>query len=754
MDIKDVSDVDNYREFFDRVTRLAERASRRKGENPQDHPPPYLVVSQFMMSLSQATSMGTKGNHTISTSQVPPYYYPCVLPTHRLTPLTISSMTLEHHHRGNLALIHVLTPPDRMTAVMAVVEDEEGTAVLLQLYNQPEEPRVSKEWILRVGDVCIIKEPFFKATTSGSYSLRVDHVSDIVWLKDTDDRIPLKWRKRVLCLDETSKDIRRQGNTAVHNQNWTEAEYLYTRAICIATTPEEQQLAHLNRSLTNLHLNRPKKALYDASKSCESDIEPNEKALFRQAKAFYSLAKFKLCMEKLIVLVRCNPRNTDTWAEIRRVKQRLLEEETGSYDFASMYKQAEATPPLIDCATYVGPVAVRNSVGRGRGLFTTRAVKSGELLFCEKAFAYSYAGDDSSIGRSNTTILMNLSTGTICVGGQAHLITQVVQKLYHDPSEAKVFIDLYHGDYTPVKTFEADGSPVVDTFFVAKIIQLNCFGAPRSSYNSIVTDQNYTDTKESEKPTSHTTCGIWSLASRINHSCISNCRRSFIGDMQIVRACHDMEAETELYFAYRPALPHQTYEETQKGLSGWGFNCSCALCLDKKSTSRNTIQQRKTLISGLKAILRPEASITQLTRARKTLESLEKTYTARESVPLVPRLELWDPYFALGAELLDRKRSPDGLEMLLKGLEALGFSIVACPPRNGVDEKDCKRATLEIKRWGQANDYTASTFFRMMHAYEKLAPELCEVAKEYASVAYSICYGEKETIGILSRHCS
>jgi hypothetical protein len=113
-----------------------------------------------------------------------------------------------------------------MTAVMAIVEDEEGTAVLLQLYNQPEEDQVSHKQILKQGDVCIVKDPFFKATIDGAYSLRVDHVSDIIWLADTDERIPWKWRKRVLSLDETSQDIRKQGNAAVKEGDWATAERL------------------------------------------------------------------------------------------------------------------------------------------------------------------------------------------------------------------------------------------------------------------------------------------------------------------------------------------------------------------------------------------------------------------------------------------------------------------------------------------------------------------------------------------------
>ena len=287
-----------------------------------------------------------------------------------------------------------------------------------------------------------------------------------------------------------------------------------------------------------------------------------------------------------------------------------------------------------------------------------------------------------------------------------------------------------------------------------KIIRLNSFGAPRSTYQSINNLlRNDKDGKTNEKPGAHTTCGLWYLASRINHSCVTNCRRSFIGDMQIVRACQDMEADTELCFGYQSPLPHQTYKETQEKLRSWGFACSCVLCLDKKSNPRNTIQRRTgSLTNSLKATLKPGASIVQLRQARKILEDLEKTYTTSEDAASVPPLELQelsDPYFALGAQLLEKKKPEDGLEMLLKGLEALGFGIVASPPRDVIDEKNRKKPTLEIKRWGQAKDYTTSIFFHMILAYEELAPELCKVAKEYAGVAYSICYGEKETIGKL-----
>lgn len=238
----------------------------------------------------------------------------------------------------------------------------------------------------------------------------------------------------------------------------------YTQASNIATTCEETRLALLNRSLVNLRLDRPEKALDDARMSrVPGNGAADEMPLFREAKALYALRQFEVCMERLLSLVRLNPRNTDAWAEIKRVKQRQREAETGAYDFRSMYRQAEATPPIIDCATYTGPVAVRDAGHRGRGLFTTRPVKAGELLFCEKAFAYSYAHNHDSVGRYESTVLVNFDNETLCVGGQTRLIAQVVQKLYHNPSVAEAITDLHHGDYIPVSIREVDGAPVVDT---------------------------------------------------------------------------------------------------------------------------------------------------------------------------------------------------------------------------------------------------------------------------------------------------
>ncbi|KAI1464925.1 uncharacterized protein F4812DRAFT_144812 [Daldinia caldariorum] len=749
MDTIDVSEQEKYITLFQQFKENAEKARRRKGEKPRDHPLPMFLTMNFLFKLHYTANVISQGSHMLYTSQVPPFYPPCARPVQELKRLMISDMGLETHHRGSYVMIHVMTPPNRMTAVTAIVEDQEGTAVLLQLYNQPEESMVAKEHIIRENDVCIIKEPFFKVTSDGSYSLRVDHVSDITWLQDIDSRIPIEWAVRILSLNNNSESIRKEGNEAVKKKDWAKAERLYTNAIRAAKTAKEGELAHLNRSLANFYLDRPEKALIDAQKGNTGDDSLVEKALFREAKALYALRKFSLCREKLVLCVRYNPKNSDAWSEIKRVQQRLNEETTGSYRFGDMYEQANKTPPLIDCATYVGSVEVRDSPGRGKGLFTTKPVKAGELLLCEKAFAYSYAGDDSNTGRSNTTVLMNWNTNNIWLGGQANLINQTVQKLYHNPDEGKAFTELDHRDYTPVAVSEVDGAPVVDTFFVVRIIQLNSFGAPRTSYKFSMSTLPALDNGSKipkDKSTDHTTCGIWPIASRINHSCVPNCCRAFIGDMQIVRACTDLEAGAELVFEYRVPGLLETYEETQKKLSHWGFVCKCARCLNTKSTPRKAAKERSALAAKLALVMRQSPSRARIIQATALLKELEKTYVNNPATPPVLRMELPDGYFALGAYMVQRNKPMEGLEMLLKGLEAFGYVVEACPPRDMAEGKTKTNAVLNIKRWGKANEFVVWAFSKILHAYNKLAPDLSDVAKGYFRVSYSISCGEDETI--------
>ncbi|KAF5541141.1 unc-45 like b [Fusarium napiforme] len=757
---------------------LAE-AQTKKGQLVTDHPAKDAVEKLFMIrALSKA--MVTPGlspsggfmrmlsggadpfpnsklveDHLmalpIATVEVP--YLPCTIPERDLKPISISEMRLETHHWGSKVLLHRLSSIDRHEAIMFIVEDQAGTAVLLKLYHQPLEKEISCNWTMLDYRVCIVKNPFFQRVPDtitpnfcqipeSYYSLRVDHPGDIIPLHHGDGRIPEAWKVNPERDDMTSHGHRDHGNKAFRNKNWAEAHHSYSEALDVAETPQDKQLAHLNRSLTNLKLGRPAEALLDVTQAYDSKA-PTEKALFRHATALYKLHRFEDCEGMLIDLLDKFPDSKAAESTLLSVKTRLTEQHTGKYNFNKMYEIAKAAKgaPLIDCATYSKPVEIRESPGRGHGLFTTKAVKAGDLLLVEKAFEYSFI--DETRVMDKCTHMVNFNTKRLTSGASAHLWPKVVQKLYHDPEALSAFNELHHGKYKPVTATEADGRPVVDAFLVEKILSLNSFGAPRSTRDfcgSNVWSGNPAPeacASTRERPL-FTSVGVWLLAARINHSCVGNCRRSFIGDMAILRAARDIPAGTELTIPYRPSTDSESYQDVQKGLAKWGFKCDCELCKDRLKTSEAVRVRRKELSKEFYVQL-PSDQEFDLDKATKLLRVVEKTYSGKPAKQI--RWCIAQLYAYVGIRCRQDGDFVVAAEMLIKALETMGFVILATPPNDG-----SAQARFEVKQWGMMEHHIPWLFFQLVECYGEINPHLVPVAEHYAQVAYSIIVGEGDSM--------
>lgn len=275
------------------------------------------------------------------------------------------------------------------------------------------------------------------------------------------------------------------------------------------------------------------------------------------------------------------------------------------------------------------------------------------------------------------------------------------------------------------------------SFLVAQIQSLNGFGAPRTSRESFLHRTAATDGQQPTAEDKFSTAGIWLLCSRINHSCIGNCRRTFIGDMQIIRATKDLEPGTELQFAYRVPNHLESYAEAQKALSSWGFTCTCELCLSRKKTTSPALFHRKYLTTQLRGVLGPNKRA-NIPEVQRLLKEMEKTYP--EGPPGAIRLELWDPYFALGAALLaeGKSKTVECIKMIVRGLETLGFGISTTGKG--------KNAQFKVTRWGYVTDWTPRAFLHLYEAWARLAPGAAASAKACVGIAYGIVVGEQETL--------
>lgn len=158
--------------------------------------------------------------------------------------------------------------------------------------------------------------------------------------------------------------------------------------------------------------------------------------------------------------IQTYPGNKEAKSILLKVYQRLQEEQTGKYDFKDMRALTSSRrggPVRFDCADFVGPVKLQDTVNSGRGSFATRDIKFGELLLCSKAFHVCYPETDGA------PLIGDLTTGRMEKSSGLQLVYEIVQKLYKNPSTSKEFLQLFSGEYKRVQKNEVDGIPIVDT---------------------------------------------------------------------------------------------------------------------------------------------------------------------------------------------------------------------------------------------------------------------------------------------------
>lgn len=266
-------------------------------------------------------------------------------------------------------------------------------------------------------------------------------------------------------------------------------------------------------------------------------------------------------------------------------------------------------------------------------------------------------------------------------------------------------------------------------------MSLNAFGCPLSTRERHIRLVGEARFKRSPGNEEHPSCGIWPKASYTNHSCYSNARRAFIGDMMIVRATQDLEPNTEITMWYRPPLSNDIKGQLAD-FQHWGFECTCVLCQDIRATDKDTLAKRKQLTARLRKFFKqrhdPDAA-----KVEAALTDLESTYTRPATE--VPRLCFWDPALALSCMYESHKQPLKAIEWGMKSLTALGYVV------EGGSIPRSSDAPLVIKKWGLMEDEVVGGWIILSRAYRLVAPELEAAAREYAKICYRICVGEEET---------
>lgn len=154
-----------------------------------------------------------------------------------------------------------------------------------------------------------------------------------------------------------------------------------------------QRDLYRNRAYVNQHLQQYDAAKFDALAAISGQSTDDEqlkkldsKAYYRAGLAAYSLREFEQAEAFFGKEVQLAPKDADGIRELRRVTQRLAEQK-GSLDLSTLSSCVTAQQPRLDVADFTCLVEVKDSPGRGHGMFATEDIESGKTFRYEKAFS-------------------------------------------------------------------------------------------------------------------------------------------------------------------------------------------------------------------------------------------------------------------------------------------------------------------------------------------------------------------------------
>ena len=654
-------------------------------------------------------------------------YPPSTKAISELSPIGLADLLLETHHRDKIVFVRTIDSAIRIAAIQSLVEDSSGAVEKLALYNS--DPTVNAEDLLPEGALLAVKEPYY-TIAEGGHGLRIDHPSDLVQSNPRYQQVPDSFRFDAAeeC-NKSASEFKQAGNDAYKKGSYFAALWAYGQGVDACST-EDADIRHdilRNRAIVNTYLRRFEAALSDAKASIipgkdheEKIIALNAKAHFRAGRAAYNLAKFQEAQACFKTVQELTPSDKDALFESEKIDNRLREQSTGDYDFPKMSKSTSKKHNRLDHADWTSGTIVRETQGRGKGLFAAKNFAAGDLILCEKAFNVAF--DSDRVSQPYT--VLNDSTKRASTGTQATLLFNVIQKCIYNPEQATRLFDLYDGKDsargTPLQIVE--GLVPVDIFRVQGVLGCNSFECPTVRSSSAT----------SQKQAGSNSTGLWLRAAYINHACDGNSMRSFIGDMMILRASKDISKGEEILMPYR--LPEADNAVTQSELEKtWGFRCDCGICAAEAASSFSLRKQRSELLERTTTFCaaNPPSVKKNIAQLEKLVAKLEKTYDNSE-FEARPRLGLVSPGLWL-CQAYKLSASPDKeITTATDLLRNLGFIVSVNGSTVDIDRRNCQVHSSAIN----------GAMFAAHAFYKKGASDIGKQMEEFAKSLYRIMNGE------------
>ncbi|KHN95822.1 TPR domain-containing protein [Metarhizium album ARSEF 1941] len=628
------------------VRNLRRKCQEQMGQRREPQDATSLIQQATGSSLMEdmASSLFGVPQQRNSPETMPAYavgspYLPCTTALSELHPMGLSDLRMETHHRGRVLRARRASPVVALKASSwAVVQGESvGDAERLEVFLHKSK---HGQELLDLGSVFLVKEPYYTLDSRGEPVIRVDHPSDLVISAYSHG--PESWRsteRDVTCATRTAAACKEEGNAALGKKDFARAHACYTEGLSRLGKDDEATDTlcndlHRNRSHINLLLRRFEEARSDALASLTHSDDQDKKLLdakayYRAGTAAYSLGDFEDAKAFFETQLKLEPDNRLAKINLRRIKTRIGERATGAHDFGKIVGSLPKTQGRADAASFDGDTEVKDSPGAGRGLFARRDFEPGEMVMCEKAFCVVWGHEPGAFSALTCDVRDEAAIRVFPAG----LHKAVMQAMLNNPSQADRVLDLF-SDHQGLgnRHAEQDGGPVIDAFQVHDIVQRNAFGPGRQTEDEDVTNAS---------------TGLWVRAAYMNHSCVPNAKKDFVGDLVLLRATRRIAAGEEITHSYDESSDYDA--RTAAIQKTWGFKCHCELCGAEEADGPDLRRRRLELEDQANSFLQREnpsgASRMAINKAKRLQQSLNYTYNDKRYQGLPRRalsgLEQW-----------------------------------------------------------------------------------------------------------------
>eukprot|EP01084_Bolivina_argentea_P215796 366459_1 len=278
-----------------------------------------VLLMTHQMGLQAISSAANSALLHLQTNSDPiSCAHTCVENPENLKSQIISELPVNQISKGTKLLVNTLTFCIQRVAICVIIEDENHDFITLAIYNLAPLRSTAKELkqLLPIGTKLIIKEPYAKKATDGSYTIRIDNPHcNLIIIKANDPNFIKIVQKDPIKLKEI-------GNNYFKRKEYDFAVRYYSEALKTAKNHSLKLALFRNRALCYLKLSKPSNAVKDSINAFKLD-QKSIKTRYQYATALTNIRRHNEAMTIINGVDISSIKSVSTRKEFEKLKNRI-----------------------------------------------------------------------------------------------------------------------------------------------------------------------------------------------------------------------------------------------------------------------------------------------------------------------------------------------------------------------------------------------------------------------------------------------